>query len=64
MKRNKSKQKEAVYTETELISFGHYLLSNQRENMLREKGTDDIEERRKDVNHADRENWKFHNTSK
>ncbi|WP_407517254.1 hypothetical protein [Elizabethkingia anophelis] len=64
MSNSKTKQKEAVYTESELISFGYYLLSDKRENMLKTKGTDDIEERRKDVHNADRENWKFHNTSK
>ncbi|WP_407479924.1 Acb2/Tad1 domain-containing protein [Elizabethkingia anophelis] len=47
-----------------LVSFGNYVLSPQREAILRTKCVEDIDERRKHVHHADIENWKFHNTSK
>ncbi len=48
-----------------LISFGNYLLSDERRKSFEqhsELGTTNIEERLKEVHHADVENWKSKQT--
>lgn len=50
-----------MYTEKQLVSFGNYLLSKEREDLIRNSDLHDssiLEDRLRQVNHADIENWK------
>jgi hypothetical protein len=55
---------ENTYSEQELISFGLYLLSEEREKLLEEHpefSTDSLEVRKRRVHDADLSNWKKNN---
>lgn len=54
----KQKQKRTYFTKSELVSFGNYLLSEERENGLVHKFN------KRSVSHADLENWRVANGSK
>lgn len=51
----KQKQKRTYFTKSELVSFGNYLLSEERENGLVHKFN------KRSVNDADLENWRVEN---
>lgn len=45
------------FNRKDLVSFGNYLLSEERKNQISKEGQNE-------VNHADVENWKFNQKSK
>ena len=48
------------FTRTDLVSFGNYLLSNERKELFEshpDLGSENLEERLSEVNHSDIENW-------
>lgn len=51
-----------IYTKSQLISFGKYMVSDERSNLLLSHPEKDMQDsyidRLKDVSHADLENWK------
>lgn len=49
-----TKHTEETYTRADLVSFGNYLLSQERENMVSEIN-------KREVTHADLENWRVQN---
>jgi len=51
-------EKEKVFTEKDLVSFGNYLLSEKREKLLKNHGNLNDETVRM-VHHSDLENWKL-----
>lgn len=62
MKSRKSTKKH--YTEADLVSFGLYLLSDERKQLFQSTITGlSVAERLKDVHHADLENWKETNNT-
>jgi hypothetical protein len=47
------------YEESDLVSFGEYLLSQERTKLIKENESGiPLEKRLEDVSHADLENWK------
>jgi len=51
-------EKRTYFTKKQLISFGNYLLSNERTESFKVISMDNLEERLSRVNHSDVENWK------
>jgi tRNA A22 N-methylase len=54
------KEKRKRFTEKQLVAFGNYLLSDERNEMIEKHPElkDTVEQRKKEVSHADVENWK------
>lgn len=54
-----AKQKRTYFTKSDLVSFGNYVLSEQRERRIKEtKGVPPFKDRNREVNSADFHNWK------
>ena len=56
---------EEQFDRSDLVSFGTYLLSDERTNLITNGSSEgvDINERLKNVYHADIENWKAQNSA-
>lgn len=57
--------KESMYTESDLVSFGQFLLSPERKERFAQSDSEmPLEDRLSDVHHADVCNWKNENNKK
>jgi len=54
-------KKRTYFTLKDIVSFGNYLLSKEREQRFKDASLDNLEERLRFVHHADIANWKFNN---
>lgn len=55
------KKNRTYFTKKEIVSFGNYLLSKEREDLVLSHPVLKDPTRLREVSHADIENWKFRN---